>query len=158
MKKTITLLFSLVCILAGIFSINVTATTQDFMCEIGNVGYTTLQNAVSAATENDTICLLASSSEAVSIDKNLNLNLNGFNIAEIHVADNKTISVYDTQTDDYNVSDNIYGKITVYSGNVVSAKDYLKLTENGQTSFHKTVRNGIAGMCRKRAVCDNRMR
>ena len=100
---------------------------------IGQTPYCTLQAAVNAAEAADTIRLVADIAETVSVTKNATLDLNGYGISKV-VADGGTLFCFDSQTDDYDVADGVYGKLT---GNAVAAEGYLAVTEADGTSFHK---------------------
>lgn len=98
--------------------------------------FETLQAAVDAY-ESGSIRLMDSVSEDIAVSKNLLLDLNGNSITgTITVAEGKTLYVKDSRTDDYTVSDSVYGKLIV-SGDVAAQDGYLKVTENGKVSFHK---------------------
>lgn len=96
--------------------------------------FDTLQAAVSAY-ETGCIKLMKPIGETVTVDKDILLDLNG-KTATVTVAEGKTLTVMDSQTDDYTVSDGVYGQLTA-TGNVVAADGYLKVTEAGSLSFHK---------------------
>ena len=95
--------------------------------------FDSLQAAVSAY-ETGCIKLMRPAAET-TVNKDILLDLNG-KAATVTVADGKTLTVYDNQTDDYTVSDGVYGQLTA-TGNVVAADGYLKVTEEGSLSFHK---------------------
>lgn len=96
--------------------------------------FDTLQAAVSAY-ETGCIKLMKPITETVTVDKDILLDLNGKAVT-VTVAEGCTLTVMDSQTDDYSVSDGIYGKLTA-TGNVQAAEGYLKVTEEGKLSFHK---------------------
>ena len=66
------------------------------------------------------------------------MDLNGNTVTgTVTVAEGKTLSVKDSQTDDYTVADTEgYGKLTV-SGNAAAQEGYLMINEDGALSFHK---------------------
>lgn len=103
---------------------------------IGDTAYATLAEALAAANGN-TVKLLTDINEAVTISANTVIDLNGCEMANVIVADGVTLTCYDSATADYTVADGIYGKIAAYTGNVVGAEGYLKITDNGAISFHK---------------------
>ena len=98
-----------------------------------------LQAQVDAAKAGATITLQADETEAISISKNLTLNLNGFSVlGQITVAEGCTLTVKDSATDDYTVEDaKGYGKLATVSGTVVAARNYIQLKEAEGISFHK---------------------
>lgn len=99
-------------------------------------GFATLQEAI-GAYNGGSVKLMRSTTENITVSKDLQLDLNGKSIdGTVTVADGKTLYVKDSQTDDYTVSDGIYGKLTD-SDNVVAQAGYLKVTEGEQVSFHK---------------------
>lgn len=102
-----------------------------------------LQSIVDSAKANSTITLQADADEAVVIDKNLTLNLNGFSIyGQVTVADGYTLTVKDSATDDYTVEDaQGYGKLASVSGTVKAARNYIQLQEAEGISFHKVSMN-----------------
>lgn len=128
---------------------NVVLTTTN-QAAIGDTVYDTLAAALEAANGN-TVTLLSDINDAVTISKNAVIDLNGCEMANVNVADGATLTCFDSTTDDYTVADGIYGKIAVYTGNVVGAEGYLKITENGETSFHK-VDLAITAMSLRTAV------
>ncbi len=109
----------------------------------GANGYDTLQEAVDACDEGY-VKLLKSSTQAVSVTKDLYLDLNGQS-AVLTLSDGVTVYGFDCQTDDYTVADGKYGKLTVTGGEVKGlsagtefAEDsYLAVIENGAYSFHR---------------------
>lgn len=67
------------------------------------------------------------------------LDLNGYNITTLTVNSGVTVTLKDSQTDDYDATnDRGYGKITTINGDgsVVAEEGYLLINENG-TSVHK---------------------
>ena len=110
----------------------------------------TLSDAISACSDGRYIKLMKNVSDPVEVSKNATIDLNGYNMSDVEVADGYTLYGMDSQTDDYTVKDNDgkltgYGKITVSSGNVAGVtvghdgiKDsYLMITENDGVSFHR---------------------
>jgi len=91
-----------------------------------------------AATENSTI-LQEDVTEAISVNEDTTLDLNGYTISgAVTVASGCTLTVKDSQTDDYTVGDEAgYGKLLDVTGNVVAADGYLLITEEDGISFHK---------------------
>ena len=125
MKRRIIITIALLALLLGVFAVGAAANSQ------------TLQDTINNAESGATITLYTAATEPISVDKDLVIDLNGNDIFELNVAEGKTVTVFDSQTDDYNVSDNIYGKIYAHSGNVVAAEGYLAITEDTALSFHK---------------------
>ncbi len=125
MKRRIIIVVALLALLLGAFTVGAVASNQ------------TLQDAIDNAENGATITLYTGATETIYVDKDLVLDLNGNDIFELDVAEGKTVTVLDAQTDDYAVSDGIYGKIYAHSGNVVAAEGYLAVTEDTFLSFHK---------------------
>ena len=109
----------------------------------GATGYETLQEAINACTDGY-VKLLKSTTEAVSVTKDLYIDLNGQS-AVFTLAEGVTVYGFDSQTDDYTVSDGKYGKLTATGGKVTGlpldsafAEDnYLAVNESGAYSFHR---------------------
>ena len=87
------------------------------------------------------------------------LDLNGQNAT---VTGSGKLTVLDSQTDDHDVSDSIYGTLT---GDAVAAERYLPVEEVGKLSFHRvdleisamTLRPGAAGVYyQSRILCDEK--
>ena len=99
----------------------------------------TLTEALAAATEGCTVQLLSNSGDSVEISTGLTLDLNGFDLTgNLTVTDGVTVSLKDSQTDDYTVEDAYgYGKLTGTVTGVQGATGYVMLTETDGISFHK---------------------
>ena len=131
---------------------------------IGIISYTSIDDAIAAynynAATGNYIKLRANveadaDAAALSISKDVYLDLNGYNVEGVTVGNDSTLYCMDSQTDDYTVDDNVYGKITgTITGSVDSVpvgtvagdyenyptgyKDgYLKVTEGSDISFHR---------------------
>ena len=123
MKRRIIITIALLALLLGVFAVGATANSQ------------TLQDTINSAESGATITLYTAATEPISVDKDLVIDLNGNDIFELHVAEGKTVTVFDFQTNDYNVSDGIYGKIYAHSGNVVAAEGYLAVDEDNTDTY-----------------------
>ena len=84
-----------------------------FVAEIGSQGYETLQAAINAAQDGQTVTLLADATEDVVISKSITLNLGGKTLTNTNVG-KATISVTG-------------GTVTVKNGNVVGGNDYYNI-------------------------------
>ncbi len=107
---------------------------QTVAAQVGSTLYSTVQAAVNAG---GTVKLLADSTESVTVNSNLTLDLNGHNLSKITVANGATLNLIDTATDDYTGS---YGTVSV-TGNVnaisqANDKSYLVVGSNGSYSAH----------------------
>lgn len=110
---------------------------------------------VYAAETTGVMTLRGDVAEAVAVNEDTVLDLNGFSITgTVTVAEGCTLTVKDSQTDDYTIEDDGgYGKLTDVVGNVVAADGYLQISEGG-ISFHKvdlrltsvTLRPDVAGI------------
>ncbi len=105
--------------------------------------YDTLKEAVDAAQAGQTVVLQTGTDEAVTVNKDILLDLNGRTISNtLTAAAGVTVQVMDSCTADYNVGDGVYGKIKAISGNVLPAEatqnrvPYLKVEEESGISFH----------------------
>ena len=88
----------------------------------------TLENGVVQLMENTT---------ALTFNRDTTLDLNGYNLDSVTVTKG-TLSVMDSQTDDYTVNDGKgYGKIGNISGKVTAAEGYLQLSDDAGVSFHR---------------------
>ena len=82
--------------------------------------------------EDATVILGCDQTKAITASKSFNLDLSGYD-AEVNVASGATVTVWDSQTDDYTVEDAAgYGVLTA-TGNVVAKEGYIA-AEGG---FHK---------------------
>lgn len=77
---------------------------------------------------------LQENKEHLILAGDLTLDLNGYSVSKVTTNGYK-LTVFDSTTDDYDVSDGKYG--TVPEGAAVAAPGYLAATEDGNTSFHK---------------------
>jgi len=107
--------------------------------------YSTLQAALTAC-DKGLISLLNDNTEKVTINKDTNIDLNGYCLnGKITVAEGKTLYAMDSETDDFTVADGVYGKITYATGSICGmpeasafTKDnYLMVTDDEGVSFHR---------------------
>ena len=84
-----------------------------FVAEIGSQGYESLQAAINAAEDGQTVTLLADATEDVVINKSITLDLGGKTLTNTN-AGKATISVTG-------------GTVTVKNGNVVGGTDYYNI-------------------------------
>lgn len=103
----------------------------------------TLSEAIQQVQESQQIVLQTDTTEAVTVDKNITLDLNGRTIANtLTAAEGVTVQVMDSATADYNIGDSMYGKIQATSGDIRGAEatqttvPYLKIVEDDGVSFH----------------------
>lgn len=108
--------------------------------------YPTLQSAMDAA-DGKLITLQNNISEAISVNEDAYLDLNGYSITrDVTVAKGKTLYCKDSATDDYTVADRRYGKLYGFAGSVkgipvecdLAEDGYLMITEeDGRSTFHR---------------------
>ena len=106
------------------------------VAQVGDTLYTSVTEAAAAANGN-VVTLLTSTDEAITINADVTIDLAGFNLSNVTVADGYTLSLIDSTTDDY---EGAYGTAQV-SGTVadlvtVNGKNYLVVNQNGQFSAH----------------------
>ena len=99
---------------------------------VNGVPYATVQSAIDAAG-NRPVKLLAASSESVTAKGDLTLDLNGFDLHKITVANGCVLTLRDTATDDYQGT---YGEVTV-AGQVAGDTHYLAVNQSGKYSAHR---------------------
>ena len=124
----------------------VTVAAADDVAMIGTTGYSTLQDAVAAYCDaSQPIRLVADVTENVTINKNVYLDLNGFDLSGVTVTAG-TLYCMDSQTDDYTVNDAAgYGTLTDFSGKIkgvpagaACAEDgYMAVRDEVGYSFHR---------------------
>ncbi len=130
MRRLLSVICALV-ILVG--SINLAVFANDaVVATIGDQSYATLDEAL-LAKDSGVICLQADAGD-ILVTGDTYLDLNGHNVASITVTDGN-LYCSDSSTDDCTVSDGVYGKMGSVIGNVVPAKNYMQVAEDG-ISFH----------------------
>lgn len=93
--------------------------------------YATLQEALTNG--KDKIVLLEDVAENVTADTDVLLDLNGHSVTG-QVAG--SLTCMDSATDDYSVTDGVYGTVSQSDG-LVAAEGYLPITRDGAVSFHR---------------------
>ncbi|MBR4864810.1 MAG: hypothetical protein IKU07_09560 [Oscillospiraceae bacterium] len=137
-------ILSLICVLAMVLGM---ITVPAFATEAE-----TLQEKVDSYTSGT--ITLTENAEKLVVNANTYIDLNGYSIDGISVADGATVYVSDSQTDDYTVADGVYGAITGITGAVEAAQGYVAVEENNTVSFHRvdlaiksmSLRPGVAGV------------
>jgi len=112
---------------------------------IGSTGYQSLQAAVNAYTEGKLIRMITDETAATVVNKDVYLDLNGRTVSGTVNVTAGTLYCKDTATDDYDVTDGKYGKITNGIGSItgipveseVATDGYMKINESGALSFHR---------------------
>jgi len=96
-----------------------------------------LKYKTSVFTRPDGSLLLLEDATNLIVNNDAVLDLNGYSINGLTVK-NGTLTVMDSQTDDFTVKDSAgYGKITGITGTVQAAEGYLQVTEKDGISFHR---------------------
>ena len=105
--------------------------------QVNGVRYIALEDALAAAGAYP--LELCKSVDALTVTKNMTVDLAGCSVGTLTAAGGVTVSVIDTQTADYNIADGIYGKVGTISGNVVAGTDadntYIAISNAG-ISYH----------------------
>ena len=102
-----------------------------YVAEIGSQGYESLQEAVAAAEDGQTVTLLADAAEDVVISKSIILDLGGKTLTNTNVG-KATISVQS-------------GTVTVKNGNVVGGNDYYNIEAKKDANLTLTDVTATAG-------------
>ncbi len=109
--------------------------------------YTDAAAAIAASDNAETIVLTADFAD-LELTKDLTIDLNGFNITGAITGTGK-LTLLDSKTDDFDITDGAYGKIPAASKAFVQAAEgYLMAEEEDGLSFHRIVLN-ISGMSLK---------
>lgn len=100
-------------------------------------GYADLSAAVAAVSGlEDKIVLFADVTEPVTLDKDVLVDLNGYHITG-GFDGGKTVYCQDVHTDDYTISDGIYGSAVPGNCVLVAADGYHAVADQGTYSFHR---------------------
>ena len=102
-----------------------------YVAEIGSQGYESLQAAIDAAQDGQTVTLLADAAEDVVISKSITLDLGGKTLTNTNVG-KATISVQS-------------GTVTVKNGNVVGGNDYYNIEAKKDANLTLTDVTATAG-------------
>ena len=130
---------------AATTAVSVTVADEDvrkdivfYYVAVGQARYGTLAEALENAPAGSTMQLLGSLAEAVTVTKELTLDLNGFDLTGEIAVDGGKLLIKDSQTDDYTVMDAAgYGKLTGTVSGVQAADGYMMITEETGVSFHR---------------------
>lgn len=102
---------------------------------IGGNAYVSLNDAMATG---ETVTLISDVTEPAVITAGGTLDLNGFNIlGDLNVADGIVLLIKDSQTDDFTVADDNYGRITGTITGATPANGYVQIAEADGTSYHK---------------------
>lgn len=135
------------------FNVTMTDCNQMFAAQVGNVGYNTLEDAITAATPDQTVTLLkdVTLSSMITLNKSITLDLNGKKLCKndgnsiVQVVNGATLTIDGTKA-----GSTVYGRINVgiadnNNGNVIMNGGTYHCTD-GQTVLH------INGTCTKSNV------
>lgn len=114
----------------------VTVKKDAFDYYVGDVGYDDLNTAMEHSTSEHPVVLEVNVTQAVTMTRDVYLDLNGHSVAAVNTNGYK-LHCLDSQTDDYDVADGVYGTITDADANVVAVDGYMTITEGNKTSYHK---------------------
>jgi len=110
--------------------------SADAAAVTGGKEYASLQAAIDACTDGY-VELMKDTSEAITVSKDLCLQLNGCSVTgKLTIAQGATLYGKDSATDDYSVADGKYGKLSNVEGNVAGSDGYLLVQEADGFSFH----------------------
>jgi hypothetical protein len=97
--------------------------------------YTENNTYVRFDQKDETDITLHEDLDQLSMRHDLNVDLNGFHILNLET-NGYTLTVRDSATDDYDVSDGIYGTVPA-NADIQIPQGYIPVTIDGKTSFHK---------------------
>ena len=137
MKKILATILALVMAIGVTTMAWATETAGETVAKVGETEYATLQDAVNAATEGQTVQLIADTKENVTINKNLTLDLNGKTLTnkagEHTIVNNGTLTITGTGTVD-NVS---HARAALFNNEgataVLNGGSFTRSQENGKT-------------------------
>ena len=105
------------------------------VASVGEQFFDNISAAINAYSKSSEPVVLLEDASLGTLPKDVCVDLNGFDVLDVTTGDYK-LNVCDRTTDDYDVSDGIYG--TAPAGqNIYPANGYLAVAEFGKTSFHK---------------------
>lgn len=148
MKRHIITVLCVLLLLAGLLTATVAANDANTVAKIGSMSFDTLQDAVDEYTAGDCIQLVKNEAEAVTIGKDVYLDLNGCSVTGAVNITAGMLYCMDSQTDDYTVEDgNGYGKLTnvidddkvmgIPVESAIAEDGYLMVSEEDGISFHR---------------------
>ena len=94
----------------------------------------TLQDKVDAYTSG--VITMTEDVENLKVQTDTYIDLNGYYLTGVTVADGATLYVADSQTKDYTVEDGVYGTVTGITGAVEPMDGYVAICEEDAVSFH----------------------
>ena len=133
----------LVCAMCLGFAVQASSTDTNYMATVG--GTTVYSDTFSeVATEGAVVTLLKNINGDIQVDKNIQLDLNGKSVSgTVTVNKDVTLQVSDSATADFDISDGIYGTISVGGEGTVEGAPatattdaYLPAEQGGKLSFH----------------------
>lgn len=154
------------------------ATGEDYVAQVGNVAYKTLQAAIDAAQSGDTVTLLRNTAESVTVaaNQNITLDLNGMTLSgmmearKAHTSANDnatyhamknvitnqgTLTIMDSKWRGVDADGNVIGEDPV--GTIMGGTDgdtkYISWYKDGQPQYAYPGRSGIAIVNEENATC-----
>ena len=113
------------------------ASAADVVVTNGEKSYDSLNEAVAAAVAGDTLKLQADINEGFTVDKDICLDLNGFDInGTVVVSDGVKAYGMDSKTCDITVDEEGYGEIAEYTGELLAGDGYAMIGVESGYSFH----------------------
>lgn len=109
--------------------------------------YNSYTDAIAACGENEKVLLIADITDDITITNTVTIDLNGHEISG-KISGSGTLYCMDSTTDDFDVRDGVYGKITgeidcdvqpVTVDSPWSDDNYLKITNGSEVSFHRVL-------------------
>ena len=133
----------LACAMCVGFAVQATSTDANYMATVN--GATVYSDTFSdVATEGAVVTLLKNITGDIQVDNNIQLDLNGKSVSgTVTVSENVTLQVSDSATADFDISDGVYGTISVGGKGTVEGAPatattdaYLPALQGGKLSFH----------------------
>ena len=171
-KALLASLAAFLCVMLTVFGLSMSVSLSETakaadetsaVAKVGSTTYGTLNEAISAAAEGNTVTLLADTTENVVVDKNITLDLNGFTLnggtgtAKAAITNYGTLTIIDSseaktgtiKRDDsgivgetsYYVIRNL-GTMTINQANVVNNSGYRKTNPSGSMIGSSLICNG----------------
>ena len=105
--------------------------------------YATAQAAVAACEGTAGKVILFADVETLTVTKTVTVDLNGNNIGSLEIAEGAIVYCMDAATEDYDVTDGVYGKVKSVNGELKALEassgsdGYLPIQEQDGVSFHR---------------------
>jgi len=119
------------------FTLTLPRQEKTFVAQVGSQSYTSVEEAIAAAN-GAVVKLLADTNEAVAVTGDVTVDLAGFCLSNVTVAEGATLKLVDTATDDYEGSwgsAKVTGNVEVFTQ--ANGKTYMVVDEDGVYSAHR---------------------